>query len=132
MNSPSVISEVIISAMKSSPTRSPLALFLDDERFPPKDGRSWVIVRTVAAAVAWVKKNGVPSHLSFDNDLQNRVEGRHFALWLVRTDAESGGKFLPHDFSWYVHSQNSVNGVDDQLRHWMLNRDQPRLSRLHR
>lgn len=110
--------------------QSKLALFLDDERFPPLDGHEWVIVRTVPAAVAWIKANGLPVHLSFDNDLQQRLEGRHLALWLVRTDAESGGTFLPDDFSWYVHSQNSVNGVDDQLRHWLATRHQPRIARL--
>lgn len=87
------------------------ALFLDDERFPPNDGRSWHVVRTVAEAVRWVKENGVPSFISFDNDLQRRLEGRHFAKWLVRCDVDANGHFLPADFDFYVHSQNSVNGI---------------------
>lgn len=103
-------------------TLSAPALFLDDERFPPSDGRDWVIVRTVAAAVGWIKHNGLPSHVSFDNDLQNRLEGRHLAKWLIRKDAEAAGRFLPADFSWYVHSQNSKNGIDDLLSDWLRRR----------
>lgn len=87
------------------------ALFLDDERFPPEDGREWVVVRSVARAIAWIKAHGLPSHLSFDNDLGMRVEGRHLALWLVRVDGELDGTWLPDDFSYTVHSQNSVNGI---------------------
>lgn len=89
-----------------------LALFLDDERFPPRDGRQWDIVRTVPHAVAWIKRHGLPSHLSFDNDLGHPLEGRHLAQWIVRVDMDHEGRWLPDDFSWYVHSQNSVNGID--------------------
>lgn len=102
--------------------RSSQALFLDDERFPPNDGRDWAIVRTVPAAVAWIVKHGLPTHLAFDNDLQHRLEGRHLAKWLIRRDFESGGTFLPDDFSWYAHSQNSVNGINDLLGDWLRTR----------
>ncbi len=55
-------------------------LFLDDERFPPNDGKDWVIVRSVQEAVDYVEVNGLPSFISFDNDLgQGNEEGRHFA-----------------------------------------------------
>lgn len=101
---------------------NPQALFLDDERFPPDDGRDWVIVRTVPAAVAWIKANGLPSHLSFDNDLGRPQEGRHLAKWLIRTDEEMNGQFLPDNFSWYVHSQNSKNGINDLLTDWLNSR----------
>lgn len=94
------------------------ALFLDDERLPPNDGRDWVVARSVAEAARWIRTHGLPSHLSFDNDLQRRLEGRHLALWLIRQDAEAQGAFLPDDFSWYVHSQNSVNGIQALLTDW--------------
>lgn len=110
------------------------ALFLDDERFPPRDGRLWEIVRTVPQAVGWIKRHGLPSHLSFDNDLGRRLEGRHLAQWLIRVDIDQGGNWLPEDFSWTTHSQNSVNGIDAILEgHFssrrrlrvLLSQDQP-------
>lgn len=98
------------------------ALFLDDDRFPPRDGRDWVIVRSVPEAVRWVKEHGVPAYVSLDNDLQRRSEGRHFAQWLVRCDVEAQGRFLPADFGFYVHSQNSVNGIQGVLDGYLSRR----------
>jgi len=109
-------------------TRHPTHLMLDDERLPPQDGHAWVVVRTVAEAVRWVKAHGVPSHIALDNDLQRRLEGRHFVQWLIRVDMESNGRFIPAGFTFYVHSQNSVNGIHDllalhlQRRHGLLQR----------
>lgn len=114
--------EICVMSLKVPTVRSPVSLFLDDERFPPEDGREWAIVRTVPAAVAWIVRHGLPAHLSFDNDLQRRLEGRHLARWLIRKDFEAGGTFLPDDFSWCVHSQNSVNGIDDLLEDWLRDR----------
>ena len=96
-------------------TPRPTHLMLDDERLPPQDGHAWAVVRTVAEAVRWVKTHGVPAHIAFDNDLPRRLEGRHFAQWLVRVDMESKGRFLPAGFTFYVHSQNSVNGIQAML-----------------
>lgn len=100
------------------------ALFLDDERFPPNDGRQWIIVRTVPQAVRWIKTHGLPEHLSFDNDLGLTLEGRHLAMWLVRVDMDRDGTWLPDEFSWFTHSQNCVNGVDDILGHHLKQRRQ--------
>lgn len=102
---------------------NPTALFLDDERFPPNDGRQWHTVRTVAQAVRWIKAHGAPAYISFDNDLQRRLEGRHFAQWLVRCDVEREGDFLPADFAFYVHSQNSVNGIQGLLEPYLTQRE---------
>lgn len=98
------------------------ALFIDDERFPPQDGRDWHVVRSVPEAVHWVKTHGVPAYVSFDNDLKRRGEGRHFAQWLVRRDMEEEGRFIPPGFSFYVHSQNSVNGIEATLGHYLARR----------
>lgn len=85
-------------------------LFLDDERFPPDDGAQWTIVRTFEQAVDWVQTYGCPSFISFDNDLgvdeqgNNRLEGWHFARWLVEYDLDNN--VIPDNFEFYVHSQN--------------------------
>ncbi len=101
----------------------PTCLFLDDERFPPEDGNDWAIVRTVPQAVAWIKKHGVPQHIAFDNDLQRRLEGRHLAQWLIRVDMEQEGRFLPKGFTFFVHSQNSVNGIRTLLENYLEGRE---------
>lgn len=104
-------------------TRPITYLFLDDERFPVhKDGVEWVIVRTVAQAVRWIYQNGMPSVIYFDNDLGGRVEGRHFAAWLMRKDAELDFNFIPEGFEFFVHSQNSVNNIERDLGHHLENR----------
>lgn len=100
----------------------PTHLMLDDERFPPNDGNAWAVVRSVPEAVGWIKRHGMPAHISFDNDLQRRSEGRHFAQWLVRVDMENDGAFIPDGFTFYVHSQNAVNGIAAVLGHHLQGR----------
>lgn len=83
-------------------------LFLDDERFPVEDGGKWIICRTVEDAIWTVEHHGLPSFISFDNDLgEGQDEGRLFARWFV----EYLYDFTPDqfkEFDFYVHSQNPV------------------------
>lgn len=98
-------------------------LFLDDERFPTNNPDvNWVIVRTVPQAVRWIKNNGVPDEIYFDNDLQKKLEGKHFAKWLMRVDQEQNGQFIPDNFTFYVHSQNSVNNIKRDLGEYLEKR----------
>jgi len=87
-------------------------LFLDDERFPPDDGREWVIARTVEQAITECINRGNPSYISFDHDLgENKLTGYDFVKILVE-DAVHFPEFsvyqLPDNFSFYVHSQNPI------------------------
>lgn len=84
-------------------------LFLDDERDPPDDGRSWTVVRTVAEAVAAVMAKGLPRHISFDHDLGEGGSGHDFAKWLVGHCLDED---LTPDFDFYVHSQNPVGAAN--------------------
>lgn len=87
-----------------------MKLFLDDERLPPGDGDGWVIVRNISDAIEWVKANGFPLYVSFDNDLgELQPEGRCFAAWLLELDMDMGS--MPNTFDYYVHSQN-VDAAD--------------------
>lgn len=89
-----------------------VSLFLDDERFPPEDGRNWHIVRSFAEATAWVEEHGCPALISFDHDLGEDGPGRElptgmdFARWLSSRDLDSG--CLPDDFEWRIHSANTA------------------------
>lgn len=105
-------------------------LFLDDDAFHPEGirdpekyypligrhdllklmGEFDTIVKftTVEDAQQYILENGCPNFISFDNDLQRDLEGRHLAKWLTDQDIDSGFTFIPPDFDWFVHSQNPV------------------------
>ena len=89
-------------------------LFLDDERTP--DDVSWIdlpkgnahIVRTFEEFVSFIEENGIPSHISFDNDLgEDSLEGYDCAKWLVERVLD-GKDQLPPEFNFTVHSMNVV------------------------
>lgn len=90
-------------------------LFIDDERFPPDDGRDWVIARSYGDAMVEVLNRGFPAYISFDHDLgHDKYTGFYFAKKLVENDIISGDREsrsaykFPADFGYYVHSQNPV------------------------
>lgn len=108
------------------PTAS-LALFLDDERFPPEDGRTWVILRSVAEAQAWLTQHGCPGYVSFDNDLgEGEPEGWRLAQWLIDQDLDHPG-FIPRGFTSVAHSQNCVRAPDipQRLARYLAFREDP-------
>lgn len=90
------------------------ALFIDDERFPPEDGRPWKIARNEVEVEALLEECGPPDFISFDHDLgDGEPTGYDIAHKLVDGDIgilpgsgyETG---LPSCFSFAVHSQNPV------------------------
>lgn len=87
-------------------------LFLDDERFPPDDGRDWVVARTAKEAMRHCINQGTPSYISFDHDLgADEWTGHDFAKWLVENDLNFSTfpKIqFPTNFAFYVHSQNPI------------------------
>lgn len=95
-------------------------LFLDDIRAPdmiyePTEAKDFVLVRSYDEFVAYIKENGLPEFISFDNDLGlNEVgelapDGYAAAKWLVY---ESGLDLK--DLKFYVHSANPV--AAEQIR----------------
>jgi hypothetical protein len=107
-------------------------LFLDDERFPPDDGREWVICRTCADALVEVLSRGFPNYVSFDHDLgHDKWTGHEFAKHLVENDIISGDKesraaykFAP-DFDFYVHSQNPIGkaNIEGLLNNYLTHKN---------
>ncbi len=93
-------------------------LFIDDERFPPDDGESWQIVRSSSEAIDYVSTRGVPSFISFDHDLGGNDTSVVFIKWLVDYLIDTD-THLPSDFTYYVHSQNSVGR--DNVEGYMTN-----------
>lgn len=84
------------------------ALFLDDERQPPKG--DWIVARSYAEAVAYVIEHGMPATISFDHDLGVGPSGHDFAHWLI--DHHLDGHPLPVQFGFIVHSMNPVGAAN--------------------
>jgi hypothetical protein len=86
-----------------------MILFLDDIRIPSY--RNWTIARSFNEAIEICKKE-CPVFISFDHDLGCDDEGYvvksgyDFAKWLVNKDIEAGGKYIPKEFNFAVHSSN--------------------------
>ncbi|SRR6266481_1255006 len=100
-------------------------LFLDDERQPPDDGSSWIIVRSYEEAIKFIDEHGSPGYISFDNDLgPNQKEGIDLAKWLIEKDLDNNCRFLLVDFDFYVHSQNPVAArlIEDKFRTYLKRR----------
>ena len=86
-------------------------IFIDDERFPPDDGKDWEIMRTMQEVIDLIKirdSMGVKiSFISFDHDLGDGVPtGMDIVKWLCDYDMDN--QIFANDFSFYVHSQNPV------------------------
>jgi hypothetical protein len=97
-----------MSAGDERPIRVSYALFLDDERQPPKG--DWIIVRSYDEAVAYVTAHGMPTTISFDHDLGLGPSGHAFAHWLIEHHLD--GHPLPADFEFVVHSMNPVGAAN--------------------
>jgi hypothetical protein len=82
-------------------------LFIDDERFPPNDGREWVIARNYEEAIKILSET-VPVYISFDHDLGEEKTGYDVAKWITFKDVDEKFQYLPDDFDFYVHSQNPI------------------------
>ena len=97
-------------------------LFLDDERNPSdvtwltspegiptyQDSTAWTIVRNQTEFQDYIEANGVPSHISFDNDLgTGQGEGIFCAQWLVDQILDGNLLWRP-GFSYAVHSKNNI------------------------
>ena len=95
-------------------------LFLDDVRtlsmvYPNDLESDWDIVRNYDDFVNYIKKNGLPIYISFDNDLGLNKKGQ------VALDGYAAAKWLVYDsgldlrsLKYHVHSANPV--AAEQIR----------------
>ncbi len=86
----------------------PNALFLDDERDPPKGNWHWAVVRSSDEAIAWITMNGLPVYMSLDHDLGGDDTSMRFLNWLTDYHLQKGGAFPRYT----VHSQNPVGAAN--------------------
>jgi hypothetical protein len=84
------------------------ALFFDDVREPPNDGRDWVVARSFKEAVDLIDERGWPNFISFDHDMgYGALSGMEFAKWIVSGDLYEVHR-IPDGFTFDVHSANPV------------------------
>ena len=108
-------------------------LFLDDYRWPEHINMArneFIIARSYNEAVALVKEHGAPEFISFDHDLadahyggnfSSEKTGMDFAKWLVETDIDNQGNFLPDNFTYNVHSMNpdGARNIRGLMENWL-------------
>ena len=100
-------------------------MYLDDIRMPKTTDMGWVILRSSAEAIDYVKQNGMPKFASFDHDLTGDDTTMVFLRWLIDYDLDNGRKIIPADFEWNVHSSNppGVKNIDGLLNSYMKTKD---------
>jgi len=91
------------------------ALFIDDERLPPDDGKNWVTAKSSKTAINLVEALGYPDFISYDHDLGGDDTSVEFLNWLIEqlvSELDSGkitSKYAVDTITaHYVHSQNPV------------------------
>lgn len=100
-------------------------LYIDDVRNPPD--RTYVVVRSMAAAQEYIEEYGYPFYVSFDHDLGMKGQvlsnglwigeeveqpsGYDFAKWLCAKDMDKPW-MLSHEFRYNVHSANPVGSAN--------------------
>lgn len=86
--------------------RLKLRLYIDDLRTPKS--KDWIVVRSSAEAIEFMKVNGCPDYISFDHDLGGDDTGMKVVKWMIEQDLNLKGKFIPMNFEFNVHSANPV------------------------
>lgn len=80
-------------------------LFLDDERMPPNDGKTWVIAQDFDQFNQILEDRGFPEFVSFDHDLGEGPNGKACAALLVAISIDNNHQW---NCQYYVHSQNPI------------------------
>jgi len=98
-----------------------ILLYIDDIRNPKTD-YNWVVLRSSAEAIEYVKKNGMVKYASLDHDLGGDDTVMIFLKWLIEYDMDHNGQIIPFNFIWNVHSANPVGtqNIDGLLKNYML------------
>jgi len=98
-----------------------IAIYLDDIRVPKTDDWKWIVLRSSAEAIEYVKNHGLPIFASFDHDLSDDDTTMIFLHWLINHDLDNGGTIIPTNFTWFTHSANpvGVKNIDGLLTSYM-------------
>jgi len=84
-----------------------MKLFIDDTRNPPNE--DYMVARSYDEAIHILRSKGCPEYISFDHDLGSTDKsGYEIAKWIINSDLNKKGLFIPKNFRFSVHSQNPV------------------------
>jgi hypothetical protein len=85
-------------------------LFLDDLRAPPD--QTWVVARSVPAAILYITEYGFPYEMSLDHDLGTGTDAPQLLLWILEElmDEHIHPSALKVKFG--VHSANPVGALN--------------------
>lgn len=87
-------------------------MFIDDKRYPVTP--DFMIARSSGEAIMFVKLYGMPEHIAFDHDLGGDDTAMLFVKYLQH-QLEEGKLTFPDNFSFSVHSQNTVGKRNIEL-----------------
>lgn len=98
-------------------------LFIDDLRIAPEEYD--LTTRSSMATIEVMKRRGCPKFISFDHDLGGEDTTRTVVYWMINTDLDWCGSFIPKDFDFIVHSANPVGAewIHETLRTYLQFRD---------
>lgn len=91
-------------------TDTAFCLFIDDVRDAPS--REWVVARSSCDAIAVIRQRGCPARISFDHDLGGSDTAIAVVRWLIDSDLDASGAFIPGDFAFSIHSANPVGAAN--------------------
>lgn len=93
-------------------------LFIDDLRDPPvhefRPEHDYIVIRSYAEAIGWMRQNGCPNFISFDHDLGSidGLDGVDIVKWMINRDLDSNFTWMPEHFAYTVHSANPVGAAN--------------------
>lgn len=106
-------------------------LYIDDIRNPKFDG--FEIVRTSAEAISYMEENGCPGFISFDHDLGGDDTAMIVVHWMIETDLDEKGLFIPSSLEFHVHSANPVGArnINGLLGQYLKLRSQYEVNKIY-
>ena len=87
-----------------------MTLYVDDTRDPKGDFD--YVARSSKGAIYIMNLDGCPNFVSFDHDLGGVDTAMIVIKWMVNRDLDCGGKFIPANFEFNVHSANPVGAAN--------------------
>ena len=83
-----------------------MRIYIDDERTPKTNFDK--VLRTSQEAIDFIKTNGCPEYISFDHDLGGEDTSIPVVDFIIDSDLNLKGEFIPKNFEFNVHSANPV------------------------
>jgi hypothetical protein len=94
--------------------RKDVKLFIDDIREPWRWEDEYIVIRSYAEAIGWMREHGCPEHISFDHDLGSidGLDGIDIVKWMIEVDLDNNGDWIPNEFEFMVHSANPIGAAN--------------------